>query len=83
MQLIVLDPRSFRAVRTAVEILVAVRDLFPRAIDVSKPALLDRDWGTDSLRLGLTAGKSAGAILAQWTARTADFTAMREKYLLY
>ncbi len=83
VQLIVLDPRSFRAVRTAVEILVAVRDLFPRAIDVSKPTALDRDWGTDSLRLGLTSGKSADAILSQWTARTADFTAMRQKYLLY
>jgi uncharacterized protein YbbC (DUF1343 family) len=83
VQLVVFDPRRFLAVRTAVEILVAVRDLFPRAIDVSKVAELDRDWGTDSLRQALLAGKPADAILAQWTPRVAEFVSLRKKYLLY
>lgn len=83
VQLVVFDPRRFVAVRTAVEILVAVRDLFPRAIDVTHAAELDRDWGTDSLRSALVAGKSADDIIAQWAPRLGDFEALRRRYLLY
>ncbi len=49
VELIVFDPRRFYAVRTAVEISVAIRDLFPRAIQIKSPSGLDRDWGTDTL----------------------------------
>ena len=83
VQLVVFDPRRFVAVTTAVEILVAVRDLFPHAIDVSHAAALDRDWGTDSLRSALIAGKPADAIVAQWAPRVAEFEALRKKYQLY
>ncbi len=83
VQLVVFDPRRFVAVRTAVEILVAVRDLFPRAIDVTHAAELDRDWGTDSLRSALVAGKPADDIIAQWAPRLGDFEALRRRYLLY
>ena len=82
VELVVFDPRRFLAVRTAVEILVGTRRLFPRAIDV-KAAALDRDWGTASLRRGLLEGSSADAIVAGWTQSVAAFTALRAKYLLY
>jgi uncharacterized protein YbbC (DUF1343 family) len=83
VQLVVYDPRNFYAVRTAVEILVAVRDLFPHAIAIANLNVLDRDWGTDSIRTALLAGKSASEILAQWAGPTAEFAAMRRRYLLY
>jgi uncharacterized protein YbbC (DUF1343 family) len=83
VELMVFDPRRFVAIRTAVEILVAVRDLFPHVLDTSDVSGIDRDWGTDSIRQGLLAGKSADEILAQWTAGTARFEALRAKYLLY
>ena len=83
VELVIFDWRTFAAVRTAVEILCGVRDIAPHAIDVKEPAALDRDWGTPSLREGLTSGKSATAILAQWTARTQEFRALRARYLLY
>jgi uncharacterized protein YbbC (DUF1343 family) len=83
VQLMVFDQRRFYAVRTAVEIAVAVRDLFPRAIDIKSISGLDRDWGTDAFRQALLAGGSAEAILAQWAPAVADFTAMRRRYLLY
>ena len=51
VELMLFDPRRFYAVRTAVEILVAVRDLFPHAIDVANVSGLDRDWGTDTIRI--------------------------------
>ncbi len=76
------EPRRFAPVRTAVEILVAVRTLDPRRIDV-KAAALDRDWGTDSLRRGLLDGSSAGAIVSGWSKGLADFRNLRAKYLLY
>lgn len=83
VQLVVFDSRRFYAVRTAVEIAVAVRDLFPHAISIPSISGLDRDWGTDSFRHALLAGDTAEAILAQWTAGAADFEAVRRRYLLY
>ena len=79
----VFDPRRFYAVRTAVEIAVAIRDLFPRAIDIKSVSVLDRDWGTDAFRQGLFAGESAPSILARWAGATADFELLRRRYLLY
>jgi uncharacterized protein YbbC (DUF1343 family) len=83
VELVVFDPRRFYAVRTAVEILAAVRDLFPHAIDIASVSGIDRDWGTDSIRTALLAGESADAILGQWTASVAQFESLRRRYLLY
>ncbi len=83
VELVLVDPRRFLAVRTAVEILVAVRDLFPHVIAIKSISGMDRDWGTDSFRQALLAGKSADAILAQWTQSAAEFEALRRRYLLY
>ncbi len=82
VELVVFEPASFQAVRTAVEILVAFRDLFPHALDV-KAAALDKDWGTALLRQGLLSGKSATEIVATWSGPVEKFMTAREKYLLY
>ncbi|HYL27808.1 MAG TPA: DUF1343 domain-containing protein [Candidatus Nitrosotalea sp.] len=83
VELIVFDPRRFYAIRTAVEILVAVRDLFPHAIQIESVNGLNRDWGTDSVRTSLLGGASAEEILAQWSSTLAEFESMRRRYLLY
>ena len=83
VELVVVDRRAFRAVRTAVEILVAVRTLAPAALSFHDAAGLDKDWGTDALRLGLQGGLDVEAILRQWSVGTAEFTAARQPYLLY
>lgn len=83
VELVVYDPHRYLAVRTAVEILVAIRDLFPHAIQVKSISGLDRDWGTDSFRRAFLAGKSAQAILAQWAGSVAAFESLRRRYLLY
>jgi hypothetical protein len=44
---------------------------------------LDKDWGTDTLRLGLQAGLGVDEILHQWLAGTGEFVAARQPYLLY
>jgi uncharacterized protein YbbC (DUF1343 family) len=83
VELVVFDPRRFLAVRTAVEILVAAREIAPHALDYSHPSEIDRDWGTDSIRTSLQAGKDAHEILEQWSDGVAQFEALRRRYLLY
>jgi uncharacterized protein YbbC (DUF1343 family) len=83
VEVIVTDPRAFRAVRTAVEILVAVREVEPAAISIQSASGLDKDWGTDTLRKGLEDGLGANEILAQWIPATRAFETLRERYLLY
>jgi uncharacterized protein YbbC (DUF1343 family) len=83
VELIVVDARAFRAVRTAVELLVAIRKTSPAALSIRNPAALDRDWGTDSLRRGLTGGLDVEDILALWEPATHAFEAVRARYLLY
>ncbi len=83
VELVVFDPRSFLAVRSAVEILVAVREVSPHTIHIKEPNALDRDWGTASLREDLVGGASANAIENRWTAATQDFRLLRNRYALY
>ena len=83
VELQVVDRRAFRAVRTAVELLVAVRSIAPQILQLGNATIIDRDWGTDSLRKGLEAGLDADAILRPWEAATRAFDDMRQSYLLY
>jgi uncharacterized protein YbbC (DUF1343 family) len=83
VELDVTDGHAFRAVRTAVEILCAVRTIAPKTIAIESTAGLDRDWGTDTLRLGLESGLDPSDILAQWTPSTRAFEALRSRFLLY
>jgi uncharacterized protein YbbC (DUF1343 family) len=83
VELQVTDRRAFRAVRTSVEVLVAVRSIAPSLLQLGNAAIIDRDWGTDSLRKGLEAGLDADAILQPWEAATQAFNDMRQSYLLY
>jgi len=83
VELVVFAPHRFLAVRTAVHVAVAVRDLFPRTIHVGSVSGLDRDWGTDSFRQSFLAGETADAILGQWRLAVDGFEALRRSYLLY
>jgi uncharacterized protein YbbC (DUF1343 family) len=83
VRLSVVDAANFLPVHTAVALLVTIRQLAPHAIVVKDPAALDRDWGTDALRLGLLHGLSADAIVSQWALKTIQFQTLRSKYLLY
>jgi len=83
VELVITDARAFRAVRTAVEILVAVRKISPATISIHNAAGLDKDWGTDTLRRGLEDGLDADTILRRWEPATRAFVEMREPFLLY
>jgi uncharacterized protein YbbC (DUF1343 family) len=82
VELDVFDPSVFPSVRTAVELLGAARDISPRTIDIRAVAL-DKDWGTDLIGNGLTAGLNATDIEARWEPGLAQFMSVRARYLLY
>jgi len=82
VELIVFNPHLFPAVRTALEILCAVRDLSPRTLRIDTEAL-DKDWGTDQVRLGLQKGSAPSAILSAWSTGRQAFESLRREYLLY
>ncbi len=83
VELVIFDWHSFLAVRSAVEILCAVRALAPRLIDLKNTTEIDRDWGTTSMRIKLAAGDAPSDILAAWQPRVDEFRALRARYLLY
>ncbi len=82
VELVVFDPHVFPAVRTAVEILAAARNLAPQLLKMDSAAL-DRDWGTDQLRLRLQSGAPPSAIVNGWAASRQSFETLRKHYLLY
>jgi uncharacterized protein YbbC (DUF1343 family) len=82
VEVIAFNPRVFPSVRTAVEILTAVRAVSPKTLAIKDKAL-NTDWGTDELTNGLRSGKSADELLKAWAPRVKAFEALRQHYLLY
>ena len=90
-QLHVTDPDAFEPVRTAVEILVASRELArhdfawrqpPYEYEATHPPI-DILWGHAGLREGVDAGQTTGEILDGVEAGLEDFGASVEPFLLY
>jgi uncharacterized protein YbbC (DUF1343 family) len=75
------EPRTFPSVRTAIELLAAARA--QGKLHFPHEPIMDRNWGTDTVRLALAAGTSPDAIVASWQPGLSAFKAMRAKYLLY
>jgi uncharacterized protein YbbC (DUF1343 family) len=83
VELVIVNRHAYRAVRSAVEILVAVRKIAPSAISIRSAAALDKDWGTDSLRRGLVEGASVEDIMHPFVGGAKVFSSTRAPYLLY
>jgi uncharacterized protein YbbC (DUF1343 family) len=75
------DARRFPSVRTAVELLAAARA--QGKFHVAHETIMDRDWGTDTVRTALEAGASPEAIVAAWRPGLTAFRSLRGRYLLY
>ncbi|MFF4648556.1 exo-beta-N-acetylmuramidase NamZ domain-containing protein [Streptomyces sp. NPDC001380] len=82
VQLHVTDPAVFEPVRTGLELLTAVRDLWPDRL-VLRPRMLDLLSGSSRLRLALEAGASAEETAASWQPELEAFAAVRARHLLY
>ena len=90
-QIHVTDRASFRAVETGVALTIAFRDADPKAFAWREPpyeyeyTLLPIDilYGSDKLRKGMEAGKTARQIAEGWSDGVAAFNRIRSEYLLY
>lgn len=90
-QLHVNDRDRFEPVRSAVELLVAVRSLAPAAFAWRPPPYeyekevmpIDILWGHDGLRTGIDAGESAEQILVGVDQEVEEFLAEVDPFLLY
>jgi uncharacterized protein YbbC (DUF1343 family) len=79
----VTDPHAFPSVRTAVEFLAAARAQGKYHVASGHEKIMDRDWGTDAIRLALDTGTPPDTIVASWQPGLRTFKALRSKYLLY
>lgn len=83
----VTDPATLRPSATIIYVLAEIRRLHPDrfAFRVPRrgPYLFDLVWGTKAVRLALTRGDAAPAIIAQWQTGLERFQKVREPYLLY
>jgi uncharacterized protein YbbC (DUF1343 family) len=79
----VTDPRAFPSVRTAIELLAAARAQGKYHIAPGHEPNMDRNWGTDAVRLALDNGATPDAITASWQPGLRAFKTLRAKYLLY
>jgi uncharacterized protein YbbC (DUF1343 family) len=79
----VTDPHAFPSVRTAVELLAAARAQGKYHVAPGHEKIMDRDWGTDNVRIALDDGASPDAIVASWYPGLHTFRTLRSKYLLY
>ncbi len=85
VRIVPLDP-TFLPFETGVHLLVeALRHAEERGAGpiLDRPDFLDLLAGTDELRLGLTSGTDADAIIASWVDDLATFAQLRQPYLLY
>ena len=79
----VTDPRVFPSVRTAVELLAAARAQGKYHVAAGHEQMMDRDWGTDAVRLALDTDATPDAIVASWQPGLRAFKTLRSTYLLY
>ena len=81
VQIVVTQAHRFHNVRAGIEILAALRKLSPQTLRYNHA--LDKDWGTDSLRIMLEKGVLPEQMLQHWKPRLDAFIAKRADALLY
>jgi len=83
VRLRVVDPRAYRPLHTALEILVMLRRMHPEQFQLADDEALGKHWGGLELRGQLESGATAEQIERSWAPGLAAFEAARAKALLY
>ncbi len=86
VQVTVTDRRKYDTVRTAVAMIVAAKQLYPKDFawrESAAPYWIDKLTGSDLVRKGVDGGATADQIVASWQSELARFRAQRARYLLY
>ena len=87
VQVHVLERAAFRPVRTGLELVAAVKALWPDDFAWRVPQTgiynFDKLAGTDQIRLQLDEGVAVEELIAGWSEAGARFAALRRQYLIY
>ena len=83
VRLVVDAPGDYRPLRTAVAILVTLRQLYPDKFEFADETSIGKHWGSTRLLEQLRGGATVAEIEAEWSASLASFAAARAKALLY
>lgn len=83
VRLVVDSPREFLPLRTALAILVTLRQLYPDKLELADETSVGKHWGSTRLLEQLRGGATVAEIEAEWTAALASFATARAKALLY
>jgi uncharacterized protein YbbC (DUF1343 family) len=83
----VTDPAAFQPSTSMIYVLAEIRRLYGAQLVFRKPRrgphLFDMVWGTADVRLALTKGQAAPAIVARWQPALERFKRLRRAHLLY
>ncbi|NMB13153.1 MAG: DUF1343 domain-containing protein, partial [Firmicutes bacterium] len=82
VQIHVLNRDIFRPVRTGIEVLVAIKRLYPGDLEFRED-VFDRLAGNSWIREAIVSGESAEKIEERWHGELEEFGIVRAKYLLY
>ena len=83
VRLVVDEPGDFLPLRTALAILVTLRQLYPDKLEFADETSVGKHWGSTRLLEQLRAGATVAEIEAEWGPSLASFAAARAKALLY
>ncbi|OQO92868.1 exo-beta-N-acetylmuramidase NamZ family protein [Saccharomonospora piscinae] len=83
LQLTVTDPGRFDAIRTAVDLIVTARRLYPGLFAWREDNFIDLLTGSDRFRTMVDAGATTDEVVGSWRAELDGFTRKRQPYLLY
>lgn len=90
VQLSAADPRGFDPIRTALEMILETRRLYPDgfewrrdAWDQERPYWIDKLTGSDAVRTAVDSGEGMEAIVANWQDDLDRFRELRSGYLIY
>lgn len=83
VQVYVRDRRSFDPIRTAVNMIIETRKLYPASFTWRSDNWIDKLSGSDWVRTAIDSGKTADEVVAGWQDGLNAFKAMRAKYLIY
>lgn len=83
VQLMLIDPRKFRPLRTALALLTTIQRMYPKDFEVKNEKLFGRVWGNDDILVMLRKGRSWKKIEASWQDELTAFGQKRAKHLIY
>jgi uncharacterized protein YbbC (DUF1343 family) len=86
VQVTVTDRRRYDSIRTALAMIIAARQMYPKDFawrESAPPYWIDSLTGSDLVRKGVDGGSTVDQIVASWQGELARFRAQRARYLLY